>query len=637
MFKIKSYCTTKNIMLVLLLFAMLQSIIKIINIPNSVSSPMINQSVNPFGEITPSNPFVGKLIIPDSVNLSEIKTINIMMANYKHSTTSDIQIMLKDVVGNILFNKNIHTGTIKDNTLYPLEIPKNKLNSRNLILSVDSANATDGNAITLYLDNNGTIGYSLGFYQNNNMVKIFIFMITFCILLLLGFLSSKLLNLQYYFVVVALLCGFMFVITNPIGGGADEPAHYSRAVSIFDGNLLNTPSSSIPNNSIIYGASDSHVGVVQFTALKEYYSKLISKSDESGAASHIGSQLYSPVNYIPQIIGMNIAKIVVYNKFALVYGGRIMNLLAYILIGFIAIKILPTGKEFLCAFLLLPMPLYQASSLSADMINIALCILFISIVIRCVVSINKMSLGYLVALCAIAIALGLCKQTSIIVVLSVLLIPPDKFKSRIHKYVFAGCCITVSIVSYVVWMRLISNNGIMQAYMNSVHLSQHTFATPGLALFYIIKHPLEFISILIQTFRELGLSYLKGSVGVLSWVNVFLDSYYYYLIAILLLLSLCIISTLQINKFIRTMASILFVCFVIMTFLSLFIAWTPIGANIIHGVQGRYFLPIFFLLFVILGNNSLINYQAQVTSIVKILSVICLNNAILSLVIYYYT
>lgn len=47
-------------------------------------------------------------------------------------------------------------------------------------------------------------------------------------------------------------------------------------------------------------------------------------------------------------------------------------------------------------------------------------------------------------------------------------------------------------------------------------------------------------------------------------------------------------------------------CTVILIIMSMFLTWTPQSYSSVEGVQGRYFLPIFPLLFLVFRNNMVV-------------------------------
>ena len=70
---------------------------------------------------------------------------------------------------------------------------------------------------------------------------------------------------------------------------------------------------------------------------------------------------------------------------------------------------------------------------------------------------------------------------------------------------------------------------------------------------------------------------------------------------------------------------------ILLVMLAMALAWTPMGYATIEGVQGRYFIPIIFLLFICLQNTKLYlkeNMIKIVLALIPIMSVISIYNLI---------
>ncbi|MDR3291632.1 MAG: DUF2142 domain-containing protein [Methanobrevibacter sp.] len=81
---------------------------------------------------------------------------------------------------------------------------------------------------------------------------------------------------------------------------------------------------------------------------------------------------YMPLPYLGVAFVIKIGELLNSSLLALMYFGRLINLLIYTIIVYFSIKILPTGKYVFLLLALMPMSLYVASSISADSLNLAL-------------------------------------------------------------------------------------------------------------------------------------------------------------------------------------------------------------------------------------------------------------------------
>jgi uncharacterized membrane protein len=123
----------------------------------------------------------------------------------------------------------------------------------------------------------------------------------------------------------------------------------------------------------------------------------------------------------------------------------------------------------------------------------------------------------------------------------------------------------------------------------------------GGQLAYLIRTPWNIVSIAAATLRQNSTFYYQSFIGVLGWLDVYMSSRYYKVSAVILLLA--IVATmlrLRLTDRTRAMDRLIVTASIVacvgMIFGSLYLTWTPVGQQIVDGVQGRYFLASFPLL-----------------------------------------
>lgn len=86
--------------------------------------------------------------------------------------------------------------------------------------------------------------------------------------------------------------------------------------------------------------------------------------------------------YLPSAIGFALGRLFNINIMLATYLARLCNFIFFIILGYFAIKIIPIGKIVACIYMLTPMFLQQATSLSPDsMINIVI-IFYIAYILK---------------------------------------------------------------------------------------------------------------------------------------------------------------------------------------------------------------------------------------------------------------
>ncbi|MHC4555045.1 MAG: DUF2142 domain-containing protein [Planctomycetota bacterium] len=96
-------------------------------------------------------------------------------------------------------------------------------------------------------------------------------------------------------------------------------------------------------------------------------------------------------------------------------------------------------------------------------------------------------------------------------------------------------------------------------------------------------------------------------IGVLGFLDTWLPKWIYWSYPFVLILA-ALLDKGRANR-LGWLQKIWIVCIVIQVYLlidlSLYLIWTPPGADTIHGVQGRYFLPLVMPVLLILYNHGL--------------------------------
>ncbi|MFN7093800.1 MAG: DUF2142 domain-containing protein, partial [Burkholderiales bacterium] len=351
----------------------------------------------------------------------------------------------------------------------------------------------------------------------------------------------------------------------------------------------------------------------------------------------LNAAMYSPINYLPQTLGMQIGKAIEYNKFTLAYAGRIMNLIVFGLLMFIAIRIIPITKVAYAVIGLLPMVVYQAASLSADSINFATSFVFFAFVIKKVKDGCLMDKKELLILSLAAIALALEKQSLIILSLIMVILPNSCFKSNKTKYFTILAIFLISITLYCLWVLQLKQNGLEVAYSLASHLSVGAYENPRLAILEIIYHPFKFIYMMLLTFASLSIEWFKQLIGIFGWLEIYLNNWNYYLALITLSIAMCINEIKPtFTAYQKLVAAALIILFIIVTEIALFIAWTPPESKIICGIQGRYFIPSLPLLLLIFSNRLLKRWKDVIEIFISTAIIANLYSSLIVIYQYYY-
>ena len=159
--------------------------------------------------------------------------------------------------------------------------------------------------------------------------------------------------------------------------------------------------------------------------------------------------------YLPQAIGIFLAKFLDLNIIWVLWLARMCNLIFYAGIVSFAIKKTPALKLPLLAVACIPISMYQASSSSIDCMIIGLSILSISYFIyMCRAQDNSLTIKNIAVFSIICMLLGLCKLPYLAFVILLLFVPSKKFeKDKKHNLPILLLSIAIVAVIGILWSR----------------------------------------------------------------------------------------------------------------------------------------------------------------------------------------
>ncbi len=260
-----------------------------------------------------------------------------------------------------------------------------------------------------------------------------------------------------WFLILAVPMGLFLVFAVPPFQGLDEPDHFYRAYTITEGALV-TPlrgyraGESVPTCVVMYvnyqfrragGPGPFHKS--EFIKQPERCSPALTTF-----VYFEGSAFYSPIAYLPQTLGLKIARSLHASAPVLFYAGRLAALLAYICLTFVTLHIAPRGRSVVLLVATWPMTLLLAATYSADTLTIGLALLLIACVLRSFHDPRATWRLFAVAFAA-ALALALCKSTYYVLAILLLLIPQRLFQSRLVSWAAKMGALTVIAVVSVIW------------------------------------------------------------------------------------------------------------------------------------------------------------------------------------------
>ena len=172
--------------------------------------------------------------------------------------------------------------------------------------------------------------------------------------------------------VAGLLCGLAFVRVTPALVAPDEYTHLAAAYELAsrlggeqpadaDGNLLVREC-----DAPYFGTRTGEIGILAYKAEALAIEQEPGGPDELTAASTAKAGQGSG-NYLPQALGLRLARSSGAGFYVMLRQARIFNLVFYLTLAVLAVALAPAGvRGLLACVALLPMPLQLAASLSPD-------------------------------------------------------------------------------------------------------------------------------------------------------------------------------------------------------------------------------------------------------------------------------
>ena len=448
------------------------------------------------------------------------------------------------------------------------------------------------------------------------------------VLLILGFtavcLLGRRLRLELCVFLSVLLLGCAYLVTLPPLSSPDEIAHFASSYGISnrllgmeaedgDGHVyLRREDEALSN---IYGATGEEERISLGRLLDEETWKFLAAhgspvfTDQAGremVPSVISTVKTTPMAYVPQAIGITLARLLGLNCVYLAFLGRLMNLLLFAGMTALSVHFIPAGKLILYGTALLPMSLHLAASLSYDAFVMSGCFFFGSYCMYLAYAKPKVEKRDIAALSVTIALLGPCKIVYAVVLGFALLIPVKKFGGW-KPWALSALAVFVSFLGAMVLV----NSQIIAGYAAGTDTYVTWAAEEGYSLPFILHNPLRYMRMVYETVTvqggELFLTMLGSRLGNLDAVL----SVPFFILAGL---TACLV-----GMGIRSAGEALYVtagqklwllflagaCLLgLMT--AMLIALTPLSAGSIAGVQGRYLLPLLPFVVLTLKNDRLV-------------------------------
>ena len=398
------------------------------------------------------------------------------------------------------------------------------------------------------------------------------------------------------FLCLAGIMGIILVFISAPQARYDEHAHYWRAYEIASGHIISSSSHELPTSVInLFRTSNGNYPNRNFTysqmkeKLKENLNKEVTEIFPVGVTGSL-----TPISYMPQVVGIIIAKHMNWSPLAILWCGRLANLFLYLLVMFIAIKIIPNEKwkAILLVVGTLPMSLNLAATVSPDTIIISFTILAISYALHLKFEKEKINIIDIVLFSILCMIPTVCKIVYFPLLLLFFILPKEKFDGKIKRLISFVLALLIVFIPYYILNNIISRGDWSLPIRNNMNEQ---------ILFTVSSIPRLLLTI-INTFYSESTNYFSEMIG--GWNTITVISVIIFIM--IMLITFCNFDKQNKYSLLKKDKIILGVIAAIeigAVFAAMYLSWTQARQIVIEGVQGRYFIPVLPIVLILINKN----------------------------------
>ena len=399
----------------------------------------------------------------------------------------------------------------------------------------------------------------------------------------------------YVYLTIALL---IFTFLVPPFQKNDEPAHFLRSVSLTNLDFVCEKDSSgepyFPMKRKYADLPDVfRVFDVAFNDLK--FDTAWLRTDFSNPIYDQPSGFYrfcnlAPVGYLPSAVGVLVGK-PFENPLVSFYSGRVFGALFFVLAIVLALRIVPDRYRVIVYFYAaMPTLLHQVSGISYDAVQLSLFPLLFAYLTKFLVEDDEIKPVHLLIFMGLLwwiINVRLLAYYPILLLFFI--IPHQKITPRFSRYLL--------VTSAFLGVTAITTGFFDFLYLPSVADSQSDgFEISASAqLRFVLNHPWDFVAACYKTMDKIGALLFREGIGIFGWVD-YIFAFFPYFIVLFVAGMVAYYAAEKDVGLLRPWQILILFAAILLTFgslfLSLYAVWTPVGHDMVDGLQGRYFLGL---------------------------------------------
>ena len=562
-------------------------------------------------ELTHTGEEIGQIFLSQYNNLSkiDIQFSRLKIDGAYLATNGAGTLGLKDMNGNIIYEKKLKSIDLVSNSYYEFKFPTIKESAnKNYYLYFRCDELVEGNEFYKVCYSNENINEDGAMYINGEEQPGDIFfqemyynakqftVLSMYIIIIVAILSliaiiiyyDKKIDVKKLFWYIIPTVFVLFLILMPSFKNHDEPFHWFRIYDIAQGNYLTQVIDGKPMTIVeeaVVDITNIEPKHIKYNYIIETIKENVHTGNDAGVLLET-TAIYNPIQYLPQTTGGLIVSLLGNNLMLMTYGARIINMVISIFLLYFAIKLMPFGKRGMLVSMCFPIAIEGFTSMSPDALTISVAYLFTAYVFNIVFNKEKQIRKTDIFILAIlSIVIALCKIVYLPLVGLLLLIPKAKFKTQkshiLTKVIIMGLAISANLI----WLKISAN-----------YLALYKDGNSGEQLWILLQNPIYYLQRLFATINHSGGFYAYSLLGQeLGW-NEFakMDTLLPTMFGLLFMYINIADNTIKqkLTKYQNIILSLIILAIIGLVFTSLYIQWNEPADYIIKGVQGRYFIPV---------------------------------------------
>ncbi len=381
--------------------------------------------------------------------------------------------------------------------------------------------------------------------------------------------------------------GLFNVLMIPLGAGYDEETHLVRVWEMshfrFIPNEVIEPERPFP---AIYADLSYRRSPLVRPMRAGFWKENWAKPINAGGFFYGGlptRSTYSPVTLLPQSLAMRyLGRKFQLSALQVFYGCRLAGLLTYALLVWLAVRFTPVGKWAIAVAATLPMALYQASTINADVVTNGIGLLFIAITLYLSTRDGLRWYEVVLLIGSLILLFGVKPNIAVLALLMLMILPHARRGSAGKTMAVVAVALALFVVEVVGW------NAIAVPWSRSVLEG----VDAGRQVEWILRNPNLFAGVLFRDLVRNGGEYARGILGMYGYAY-WAPPAIIYLLSPVALIGVIFAETIGGPPPRRSRIVLVAVLALgyIATVGSLYVTISPIASPDATGVQGRYLLP----------------------------------------------